>query len=828
MLKIILSMITVFTAVFPSHGDDLLLKAFPPGEEKYLPIQKNEKLFFDLKRPVGKNESVMLEFDARIDYPSVGGHAAQAMALFVNGKAVPAANLVSCPIEFRRANGDTGEQGRWDAPRWNFNTVKTGDPYADELLKFGGDKYGLVYAENFDLIDSSRNPYRSPGYSRKHLVFDITGFCKSNAVNELVFRNTLLPGFTKLMGSKSELPLVFRNVTVRITGEKAVKPRPFWLQEIAEDCRKMPFVTPEKRWREDYNLDVDDNGQLSIRTGDRTYVLKSQFSFPGNGGHNGFPSTRNAEPEWKVAKKEKDGIFQLSAEGKFYKVERRIIRHDYFIEVLDTLENLTDKPEGVIVQYEIPFQWSVDRGNSIYLSGLKILERIVTMRYFPENPTVFIQDPSGSIGMTPFDDVFRIHCMSYAVNDSIQLRDSQLVLGPKKKYTLCLQLFPVAKGDYWDFINHLRHAWNLNGVTVSGEYGVLLSPVSPGRKIRPSIKSIHVPNNFQGRTYWGYALRNNEPMHKHMKEIITSAKKALPSDVRVYANYMAPYFSNATGDDLKLFKDSVVTKKDGSYPMEDGCRFFIPTRDNSFGRMVTEMIDIMLDDWKADGIYFDYMEGADPYFTYNARDGYSGDIDEKTGKLIAEKGSYQLLSQDFLIWLVKRIHSKGGRVHANRGNFTWTTTRELKELVPFRWAECGYPDQLTRGHLTPCPLGLQRTFSNKLHLQLIRALYEGMMTSPYDVAYPWADNPIAKIFPFTYMEMHRGYAIGQERIVTAVSGCFGWGDKSEITCSLFDSEGRPKPNHFKMIQRDNQNFMKVELQPLEVAVLVRKSSSGPK
>ncbi|MBQ6470896.1 MAG: hypothetical protein IJJ33_02850 [Victivallales bacterium] len=307
-----------------------------------------------------------------------------------------------------------------------------------------------------------------------------------------------------------------------------------------------------------------------------------------------------------------------------------------------------------------------------------------------------------------------------------------------------------------------------------------------------------------------------------MKETIAAYRKIAPSNVRIFANYMAIYFSNATGDDLERFGDCVVVNKDGTYPMEAKCRFYIATRTNDFGRMITGMVDKMIDYCKADGIYFDYLEGADPYFTYNQTDGVSCDIDQKTGKLLTEKGSYQLLSQDYLIWLMKHVTEKGVAIHANRNPFTWTTATSIKQETPFRLTECGYPDQLARGHLGFCPLGLQRTFSNRLHLQVIRALYEGMLTIPYDVRYDWDDNPVAFCFPFTFRELRRGCAIGDNKIMTAISGTFGWGDDSGLRCRIFDNTGHLRDaNGGEIVKRDGKNYLRVNLAPLEVAVIER-------
>ena len=455
-------------------------------------------------------------------------------------------------------------------------------------------------------------------------------------------------------------------------------------------------------------------------------------------------------------------------------------------------------------------------------SGLKVTAPIIDYTYFPENPTFFLNSPTGSLGLIPGDDILRIHAKNYVVPGAIQIRDEQLLLQPGRKITLKLQVYPVENGDYFTFINQIRKVWDLNGEEASGTIRSAISTPSPTWKLRKGNVAVHVNSRYKNEWVWGLELANNKNVHQNVKEIIAAYRKILPKEVKIFASYMAIYFSNATGEDLERFKDCVVVNKNGTYPMEAGCRFYIPTQTNDFGKMVVNTINMMIDEWKPDGIYFDYLEGADPYFTYNQTDGVSCDIDQKTGNLICEKGSYQLLAQDFTIWLMKYVSGKGMLIHANRNPFTWTTATTLKKETPFRVTECGYPDQLARGHLGFIPLGLQRTLNNNLHLQVIRALYEGMLTIPYNVSYGWNDNPVAYTYPFRFRELRKGCVIGDNRIVTAVSGNFGWGDNSKFNCRIFDKEGHLRAeNAGTVVEKDGKSYLKVVLNPREVAVIDR-------
>ena len=50
------------------------------------------------------------------------------------------------------------------------------------------------------------------------------------------------------------------------------------------------------------------------------------------------------------------------------------------------------------------------------------------------------------------------------------------------------------------------------------------------------------------------------------------------------------------------------------------------------------------------------------------------------------------------------------------------------------------------------------------------------------------------LFPFTPIELHAGYLIGKERILTARSGLFGWGDKSRARVFVYGAQGTLVPD----------------------------------
>ena len=79
------------------------------------------------------------------------------------------------------------------------------------------------------------------------------------------------------------------------------------------------------------------------------------------------------------------------------------------------------------------------------------------------------------------------------------------------------------------------------------------------------------------------------------------------------------------------------------------------------------------------------------------------------------------------------------------------------------------------------------------------------------------------MFPITPMELHKGYIIGKEKIITKVSGLYGWNDASGLTAHVYDDKGWPVPS-FKapVVKKDGKNFIELRLPEDWSAVIIRK------
>ena len=79
------------------------------------------------------------------------------------------------------------------------------------------------------------------------------------------------------------------------------------------------------------------------------------------------------------------------------------------------------------------------------------------------------------------------------------------------------------------------------------------------------------------------------------------------------------------------------------------------------------------------------------------------------------------------------------------------------------------------------------------------------------------------LYPSTPMEIHNGYMIAEERIVTIRSGYFGWEDNSGHTIYVYDHTGREVKNHkLKTVKINGKTYSEIRLPQDWTAIIVRK------
>ena len=204
-------------------------------------------------------------------------------------------------------------------------------------------------------------------------------------------------------------------------------------------------------------------------------------------------------------------------------------------------------------------------------------------------------------------------------------------------------------------------------------------------------------------------------------------------------------------------------------------------------------------------------------------DGVTGDIDPNTHAISRLKSSVTLLTQPWRLKEVDKLLSKGKFIIVNGAPTTEAFTRYK---FPRFDETGGSATNCTRLQLyTPIALGNNIGEANE------RDCYRWMLTClEYGCVYYWYSNEFgvthptlsSHMFPITPVELGKDYILGKERIITAKSGWFSFGDKGAVEAHFYNSEEVEVPRELPSEIKDDKTYYKVELSEYESCALVKK------
>ena len=258
------------------------------------------------------------------------------------------------------------------------------------------------------------------------------------------------------------------------------------------------------------------------------------------------------------------------------------------------------------------------------------------------------------------------------------------------------------------------------------------------------------------------------------------------------------------------------------------------------GRML-EQLGWLLDEVGFDGAYIDqfsmaYSTGRDRY-TRERWDGRTVRLDA-TGRVQEKLADLGLVSAPARKAWVEFVLDRDKTVVCN----SQPAVEELQRLRSFRFMETqGYDPlagdgpplqpRLAKGQLHS-PIGLGHSFPSGAGADffmrtLIAHLRFGLLYYCYSTNFP-ADGerggefgPLNHMFPFTPIELHEGWVLGEERLITCVSGDFPWPHKEPPRVLQFDSRGRERPAEASVEPDGDGHRINVTLKDWwEVAVVV--------
>jgi len=771
----------------------------PYGEEAELPFM-----------PEGDYASARLVYEVRMDSPTTAG-STFVLGLAVNGEPITAAatrravRLLNKPIE---AIMPSGLRIPW-AQGGNWRAV-----YAPDFTPLG--YQGEIGGQMVEV-----SAYR--------FVIDITDLVRRGEANTLTIthRGVAMNLRSYFPEDNPTLDLVFRELAVELSDEAPMVEAPAAVEEFSPDrIMIQPPATVSIEDAADWRY-----GGMTVRLPGLDVEVVSRFSYEG-GGFNMMTggSRAEGEPGWRV--EEVGGHWEVGR-AHDYEVSRRVeFERDHLL-VVDVVRNLTDRDIGLAWSHEL--RAPLEQIGDAYLCGTPDPGTLALRGY--ENSTVFLAGEQAGCGLLALDDVARVQGVFYwDATGAAGVRSDVFCLPAGGEYTLRWAIYPVLRPDYFDFINLCRRDLDVNFTVPGGfQFGLPSLADMSADDIRAMVEerglqfvSTGTWANTGGDPpyYHGAHMLEATHLQEHFRQAAANLRAAEPA---VKSLIYIHTFINLHEDTAERFPDSLITNEDGtpyinpSYTARIGMPFYYcyPAIGNSYFDAMEQVIDMCLDDDRigADGIYWDELEMISPKRTYDRWDQHSAELDDEH-RIVRRFGDPQLLSLEAKAALIDYIFAKGGALIGNSCPRTATLTRyHFPRFV--ETAATWYP---ARSHLyTPISLGDHHTvsdFASLLDDIRLKLMWGNLY---YYYSRPTQPHPTITrhMFPFTPVELHRGWLLGQERLLTCVPGTFTLGDDAPVTVYWYGADGALTENAGEERVEDGRRLVRLALGEGEMAVIER-------
>ena len=546
----------------------------------------------------------------------------------------------------------------------------------------------------------------------------------------------------------------------------------------------------------------------------------------------------------------------VTTDNKYLTVKREVLRKKELIVLKDTIRNISGNDLPVKHFHEI----TAPAESTFHLNSFEVSKSMRDFVANHANSSTFVRQKKSGLGIFPLDDVTRVHAENYVKNATATgLADRTLVLPPGKSLTTEIALIP-SEADYFDFLNILRRELEVN-FTLKGSLIPLSNwwfylyvwhnPKDRAKSIRQLRDIVKYTNAHYAWALLGFSGTNmniaidgsGRPLHPrayHDKDIKSNNKlysllaEAAPElSTSVYYHCFIDYYIESE----KLYADDAVinayNEKESYFRTNNPNKssgIYMPTLTNKFGKACAKRIDRILKECHPRNahFYWDEFTSCKVAYSYNPKhwDGFSGDIDPRTHKLLRKKSSLCLMSGDFRHAMVKKIKAAGEDVMVN----SQPRLRRLMKEKLMSFTETAHIDNCARVQVyTPIQLGNHLIGKGAedpavIYKQMLEGLDFGVLYYYYHIRYVPDHHTLTQyMFPITPLELHKGYIIGKEKIVTKVSGLYGWNDASKHEVHVYDDKGwhvKDFKAPFKSVK--GKTYTELRLPEDYSAVIIRK------
>ena len=754
--------LSLMVAVPAAHAQEPLL---PIADEVVIEPGANTALDFAVG-PDLLAQRPALRLLARLDRESLGG-STYAMRLRLNDQPIAGDRLLNKPPETRMLSGQI-------------------------LPWFGQASFRAVYSPDYEAANRDDNPNCLVGGQAYEFVLAVADLLGEGA-NTLRIRH---------MAANIPQPLVISEVAL------VAAPEP--LPPVADDIGappptgELPIIAPKPVEPVEYSVEPLARGGFAIVAGGQRAVVRSAFSWP-NVGWNRLDAEAGdqEEPGWQPSTRPRDdGGHEVRAASSSYELERTVVPLADHVEVADRIVNTSGADLHVSVRHGIALEGLPEP--HVWLHGTELLMPQGNFRG-GDNPSALVSAGGWGFGVLAEDDVLRAQCSQIADRELAEagLLDHFFMIPAGEEYTLSWSVYVVPGGDYFDFVNAVRRNWGTN-FTVPGPFAFAPHPLRQEEFIPDlaawldltgaTIVSQQIPCDEGNVLYHGLAFLQAPHEQQRLKAQADVMRELRPGvQVVCYVDIYITSLDDAPAnyaDARQLGPDGEHLKYPGGSYASDMWQF-VPTTENTYGRAMAGYFDLCLDELGYDGIYWDQVSHSGRYVAYGMFDGHSAMPDISTMTVTERVALVPLICQDYQLRQAHRVLDAGKVLIGNSQPETATMTQ-----VHFpRFVEAWHPSRLVDAHLY-CPLGLGSPDRVQSEDQVAANIRDNLMWGGLWYWYVgWWNVQLthphitAHMFPFTPIELHAGYLIGEERILTAKSGLFGWGDDSPRRVYVYNELG---------------------------------------
>ncbi|MBR4675448.1 MAG: hypothetical protein IKP00_13360 [Victivallales bacterium] len=593
---------------------------------------------------------------------------------------------------------------------------------------------------------------------------------------------------------------------------------------------ELPVITPQPVGKVPFELERLSDSSIKITLNGDTYLVNSRWSIP-------------------------EGKY-VTGENAYFTRKRELVHKDELLVIRDTISNKMQQELPVMHFHEI----TAKNESEFFLNGFAIPKE---MREFQAgvNNSTYVKNAKSGLGLFPLDDIFRIHGENFiAAEDKAGIADRKLVVPPGKSQVVELAVIPTSQADYYAFINALRRELEVN-FTVQGSYcfpragwyalHYWLYEKDRNKSVQGLRDYITYTDSRYAEVYgsfmgthptadgWGRKGHPSEYIEKNRElyeRLLSFVLEAVPG---VHTAVYYHCFLDTWPESKELFKEDAIINSYGAHQhyldpkpdVKSVYMLYLPTLQNEFGKACSKMIDEIMQFHcpQNAAFYWDEFKSSKIGYTYNPNvwDGCSGEIDDKTFELKRRMTSVAYASRDFRLAMVRKIKATGREVVVNGIPITRDIMKE--NLIAF--TETAQISNCLKNHIyTPVQLGNHKLSSEDaarsevIYHQMLEGLDYGMLYYYYQIQYLPDHHTLTQyMFPLTPMELHCGYIIGKEKIVTKLSGLYGWNDASALTAFVYDDKGWPVPDFKAPTKLENgRSFIELRLPEDWSAIILRK------